>query len=120
MHIRRRGSERDHGLVGTHLSPRTIAWDPAQSAVEITSWFVNDFNTPARHDWYISVSLPELAAMIDAAASALGGPDSTKVASAFAPSLTSLLRLATESSLHSALNQAKKEPSESRISFTPT
>jgi hypothetical protein len=106
MDVQRRGSERDHGISSTSIEPRTIAWKPATKSVEITSWFVPDFNTPARHDWYVSVTLDELRQMLDAAASALGGTDSKAVAEALAPCLTSMLRLATECSLVDAKNDA--------------
>lgn len=100
MHVKRRGSERDHGMSATDIAPRKIVWDPASKTVELSAWFVQDFNTPARHDWYVSVTLEELRGMLDAAASALGSAHSDAVASALAPSLTSLLRLATECSAY--------------------
>ena len=111
MHIRRRGSERDHGMVGTRLKPRSIAWNSDQETIEVTAWFVPDFNTPANHDWYVHITLEELASALNAAASALGGTDTAKVARALSPSLTSLLRLATEASLHlHSAREAKQEP----------
>lgn len=113
MYIERRGSERDHGIASTSLSPGSVTWDTRSKSVEITAWSVEDFNTTARHNWYIEITLPELAAMLDAAASAIGSADSSKVAEALKPSLTSMLRLATECSSHVASSVPSKESSPS-------
>lgn len=109
MLIKRRGSERDHGLVSTTVNPRSINWNPSEKCVEVTSWFVPDFNTPARHDWYISISPDELRSMLDALASALGSPASGQVVAALSPSLTSMLRIAMECSAHIAAQSATPE-----------
>ena len=99
MRVKRRGSERDHGLVSTELNLRSMSWNIQEAKVEATAWFVPDFNTPARHDWFVSVSPSEIAAMLDALAASLGGPERERVAAAFAPCISSLLRIASESAL---------------------
>src|SRR5690606_33074389 len=107
--IKRRGSERDHGLVSTTIKPRSINWSAPDQCVEVTSWFVPDFNTSARHDWYISISPEELAAMLNALASALGSPASSQVVAALSPALTSMLRISAECSAHIASKSAAIE-----------
>lgn len=110
MQIKRRGSERDHGLVSTTIKPRSINWNSSEQCVEVTSWFVPDFNTSARHDWYISILPEELGAMLNALASALGSPASSQVVAALSPALTSMLRISAECSAHIATQSAAQEP----------
>ena len=110
MQIKRRGSERDHGLVSTTIKPRSVTWNVSEKSVEVTSWFVPDFNTTAHHDWYISISPEELGSMLDAIAGALGSPASSHVVSALSPALTSMLRISAECSAHIAAQAAVPEP----------
>lgn len=105
MHVKRRGSERHRGLTSTIINPRSIEWNVSERCVEVTSWFVPDFNTTAHHDWYISITPDELGAMIDAAASALGSKASNQVVAALSPALTSMLRIAAECSAHMATQE---------------
>ena len=100
MQIKRRGSERDHGSASTELVIRSTAWDIKSKSIEVTAWFVPDFSTAARHDWYISITLEELASMLNAAASAVGSIDTEQVGASLMPSLTAVLRLATECTTH--------------------
>ena len=110
MQIKRRGSERDHGVVSTTIKPRSINWNSSEQCVEVTSWFVPDFNTSARHDWYISISPEELGAMLNALASALGSSASHQLVVAISPALTSMLRISAECSAHIDAQSATPEP----------
>lgn len=113
MQIERHGSERDRGIAGTGLSLGHVKWDTETKSIEITARSVHDFNTTSRHDWFINITLLELAAMLDAAAKAIGSADSSIVAEALKPSLTSILRLATECSSYVASSVPSKESSPS-------
>lgn len=109
MKISRRGSQRDHGTSTTTVSPDRITWNSWQKSIEVTSSWVNDFNTDSQHDWTVTIPLDELAAMMKAAAGAIGGEDSSDVAKSMAPVLTSILRIATAASKQMA---AKADDSE--------
>jgi hypothetical protein len=102
MKIARCGSRRNHGQMTTDLSPGSVVWDSDTKSVKLTAWFVRDFNATTQHDWYVSVTPHELALMLDAAASAIGGTAAASVAASMSQSLTSMLRLATECSVRRA------------------
>lgn len=101
MQITRHGAQRDHGDSKIGLGIEETFFTP-EKTISLTAYYVPDFNTESQHNWRIEISLTELRGMIDAAASAVGGDASSDVAAALAPSLTSLLRLATECSKHKA------------------
>jgi hypothetical protein len=78
---------------------------------------VPDFNTDAHHNWVIYIEPNEFARILDAAASVMGGPDSKQVAAALVPSLTSLLRIATECSLELTAPLRATKPHDGPIVF---
>jgi hypothetical protein len=99
MLIKRRGAERDHGMASTVLKPRTIEWNSATKSIEIAAYWVPDFNTPAKHDWYVSLTPEELARMLEATATAIRSSDADVITEHLRPRLTALLQIATECSL---------------------
>ena len=102
MQIERHGSRRNCGSTKTSLSFNSPKWDGDTESVKFTAYFVRDFDDATEHDWYVSVTLDELASMLEAAATAVGGADSEIIAATFSQSLTPMLRLATECSAHAA------------------
>jgi hypothetical protein len=55
---------------------------------------VRDFNTPARHDYTISLSCEEVAALVGEVSRGLDGVARSSIIKAFAPHLEALLQVA--------------------------
>ena len=68
MRITRSGSERYHGPAGVRMKHRSAGWDPDHSALRLKYYHVEDFNTPAHHDWTVYVEVEELRVIVDALA----------------------------------------------------
>lgn len=97
MVIGRRGSEKDHGQSTVKLENPRFSWDSKNGCIAITKTGVRDFTGQSKHDYHISVSLAELAEMLDTVSDDPAVDSPGAVASAFAKSLRSLMRLTTVS-----------------------
>jgi hypothetical protein len=96
MYINRIGAERAHQLASIVLGRLTVEWSERNHGVEISAHRVKDFNTDAHHNWTITISPEELAAIFHVASGFIGTPRAAEIAATFAPSLTAILRIATE------------------------
>lgn len=77
MRVSRRGTAADHGESSIELKTPSFAWRKADSSLTIKQSKVKDFSTKSHHGYTISLSLPELASLIQALSeAALAEPSS--------------------------------------------
>lgn len=92
MLISRRGYGADHGPRCVEIPDPVIGWDKEDASIFITARNIEDFATPARHNYSIYISPSEFSKMVSAIANARA---SNALSDALAPILRDLIRLAT-------------------------
>ena len=92
MRINRRGSERRQGTSYIELKDPTIRWDSNDRCLKVSCRRVQDFSTPANHDYTISLTLDECSRLLDTLGDAATS-EAGALSSALAPSLRALIRL---------------------------
>jgi hypothetical protein len=108
MQIARRGARADHGESEIELTP-SVAWHHRDGTLHFNARSIRDFGTSARHDYVISCSAPEAAAVIVALAQPLSDSSARDtIGTASAPRLSDLLALAPVSA--ETLLQPKERP----------
>lgn len=65
MKIARYGSTANHGTSAIDLKKIRVAWDSDTKSIIIRSNSIRDFNTDSNHNYRISISLDELASIIN-------------------------------------------------------
>ena len=71
MKIIRHGAGADHGTFAIDLDDLRVTWNPDGQHVLLKAKSVSDFNTYARHNYEIAVSLEELGRMLVAVGGSL-------------------------------------------------
>jgi hypothetical protein len=99
MQIARSGCDRNRGEYAISLDPRYVMWSASSQTISLSAYRVRDFDTPARHNWTISVTPEELAQIINAIGGTKGGRRTRAAMRALEPALTAMLKLATKISL---------------------
>lgn len=68
MKISRHGTYANHGCACIHIQKPSVSWNKTRKMVEIRKVGVKDFNTNSRHSYTVSLSLDELAEVLDVVA----------------------------------------------------
>jgi hypothetical protein len=95
MKITRVGSEKNHGAKAVKLENPRFTWDSDNNCITIKKSGVTDFLGVSKHDYNISVSLGELAEMLDLVSEEPSVDSPGAISVALAKSLKSLIRLTT-------------------------
>ena len=92
MKIARSGSKRYSGKASIEISKPSVRWSKDAAEIIISKDGVRDFSGSSRHDYEVTMSLDELAAVLDVAANPT--PEgAASVGSKLENSLRALLRL---------------------------
>lgn len=107
MLISRWGSGAFHGTETRGLQPK-ISWDADKECIVLKDTYVHDFNTYAHHDYKISISLEEIADIINVLGlkALLESPD--EIDEGLTPAFKALTRL--KNLLSGTLSPAAHEP----------
>ena len=93
MRIKRRGSAADYGITSIELENCTIEWDVPRQDVQIRCNGVQDFATPARHNYVIHLPLVDLVKIIEALGKRGVEQSSDEIGESMRPVLPEILRL---------------------------
>jgi hypothetical protein len=64
MTIKRKGSGRDHGIKSVPIEDARFRWEEDDGCIRITKRGVTDFGGASTHDYFIDISLEEVAEML--------------------------------------------------------
>ena len=95
MRISRTGSRADHGTYEIACESSFASWCYDDKDVGIHASHVRDFDTPARHNYTISLSCGEVADLVAEVSKGLDSDARAAIAEAFAPHLAALLQIAS-------------------------
>ena len=93
MIIKRRGSGRDHGPKSVAIEDARFRWEEGDECVRITKRSVNDFTGASTHDYFIDISLEEVAEMLKVIAAGPAVQSPKAVSERLASSIKDLVRL---------------------------
>jgi hypothetical protein len=94
MKIMRKGARADHGMKSVQLKIAKMRWNPTVETLDVSfTSAASDFNTPARHNYFLRFDPEEQAAWLDMLVEAGASMDAEQFASVFGKSFPSLFKL---------------------------
>ncbi len=93
MKITRRGSYADHGTKSIELKEPRLSWDAKDGCIKIKQDSIGDFSTGSRHDYDVSISLSELADILNVVGEKPVNDTPEIISSSLSKSLKPLLRI---------------------------
>jgi hypothetical protein len=91
--IERIGHSANHGIKELKVTSTKVTWKPMTDSVAFRAMNVRDFDSAARHNYTVSISLEECAEVIKLLGGELARKSPDKLAAAMSPALLQLLRL---------------------------
>jgi hypothetical protein len=95
MTMNRHGSEKNHGSSMVKLGSPRFKWDSANGLIAVKQAAVSDFSGQSRHNYHITLSLEELAEILEQVSENAAVDSPGAVSGAFSKTLKALVCLTT-------------------------